>query len=179
MKKQPIPRPDALITLPRKTIGRPTRLTDEIASKILMAIKGGSYRTVAAQWAGVEVDVFCRWMGMKGEPYETFRRHVEEAEAHSELKAVTNVVKASDQDAKYAVAFLERRFPVRWSRAVPSANLTLDLGSMLKKAIRESRRTKTRAKRGERSPQATSKCSTPRGAPCRMTRDHPVQRASR
>jgi hypothetical protein len=133
--RQPVLRPDAAITLPRPTAttGRPTTLTDDVANKILLAIKGGSYRTVAAQWAGIASDQFSRWMMRDDEPYATFRKAVEAAEAHSELKAVTSVTKAADADAKYAVAFLERRFPVRWARAVPSTSVNIDLGSMLAK----------------------------------------------
>ncbi|MGH9313084.1 MAG: hypothetical protein ACRD1S_07785 [Vicinamibacterales bacterium] len=135
--KQPIPRDDvdaAPITLPQKKRGRPTRLTDEIASKILMAIKGGAYRCTAAAWAGIETDIFARWMMRDDEPYASFRRLVTEAEAHAELKMVSAVTKAADDDAKYAIAFLERKFPERWARAVaPGANVVLDLGSMLER----------------------------------------------
>jgi hypothetical protein len=132
--RQPIPRPDDAITLPRPTAttGRPTTLTNDVANKILLAIKSGSYRGVAAVWAGIPIDQFHRWLGMSGEPYESFKKLVEEAEAYAELKAVSRVTKT--EDPKMAVAFLERRFAARWARpASPATNVTLDLGSMLER----------------------------------------------
>ncbi len=46
---------------------------------------------------------------------------------------VNSIVRSGDQDPKYAISYLERKFPVRWSRAMPSTHVTLDLGSMLEK----------------------------------------------
>lgn len=33
--------------------GRPTKLTPEVQEKMLVAIRGGNYREVASQWAGI------------------------------------------------------------------------------------------------------------------------------
>lgn len=130
--REPIPRiDDSAITratprrraLPRQTTnlrrgGRETKLTPELADRILSAIRQGSYREIAAQAAGVRPETLSRWMHRDGEPYETFRCRVEKTEADIERRMVRCVTNAAAADPKYAVTFLERKFPERWARAL-------------------------------------------------------------
>lgn len=142
MARTPVP-PEWQVTLPRPGYainddgtpsgGRPSKLTDVVASKIIVALRLGAHQGPAAAWAGVRPETMSRWMHADGEPFESFQMKVKESEAWAELKAVGVVTKSSD--AKDAIAFLERRFPKRWAR-VPSATAQttlaiMDLGTML------------------------------------------------
>lgn len=142
MAKNPVP-PEWKVTLPRpdwpvrddgtRIPGRPTDLTDDRASKIIMALRLGAHQGPAAAWAGVAPETMSRWMHRTGEPYESFQQKVRESEAWAEVKAAGIVT--GSKDAKDAISFLERRFPKRWAR-VPSVSVNqnvtvMDLGAML------------------------------------------------
>ena len=97
-------------------MGRPTKLTPELQTKVVQAISGGNYREVAAQWAGVPADTLTRWMSRPREPYVSFRRAVLEAERAAEIRAVALVMQAAAADPKHAEWWLERKFHERWGR---------------------------------------------------------------
>ena len=97
-------------------IGRPTKLTPEVQAKIVLAISGGNYRQVAAEWAGIPPDTLAHWMGRHREPYLSFRHAVLEAEKMAEIGAVALIMKAAKEDPKHAEWWLERKFHERWGR---------------------------------------------------------------
>ncbi len=105
-----LPRP------PRPQGGRPTELTDAIANKLLMALRYGAWRSVAARFAGAHIKAFERWMRADREPYRTFQRFVAEAEAHAEMRMLNTIFRSVFREPKYAFMFLERRYPERWAR---------------------------------------------------------------
>lgn len=100
--------------------GRPSKLTPETQAKICAAIRGGNYRQVAAQWAGINRVQFSRWM-KRGEKetsgiHRDFRNAVLEAERAAEIAAVALVMKAASEDPKHAQWWLERKCHTRWGR---------------------------------------------------------------
>ena len=106
----------------RKTrpVGRPSSLTPAIIKKICGAIRGGNYRGVAAQWAGVPERTFWRWCQEGKEategPQHEFWQAILEAEKAAEIGAVELVMRAAAEDPKHAEWWLERKFPKRWGR---------------------------------------------------------------
>lgn len=103
----------------KRGAGRPSILTPEVQAKICSALKAGNFRTVAAEWAGVPERVFFEWMKKgKDNPesaYAEFRRAVIEAEKQAEIRAVTLIMKAAENDPKHAQWWLSHRFPARWA----------------------------------------------------------------
>jgi hypothetical protein len=65
-------------------IGRPTKLDDIKAQRILDAIKGGSSRACAAGLVGVAVSTLYAWMAANPE----FLERVRAADAHAEMQVV-------------------------------------------------------------------------------------------
>jgi hypothetical protein len=101
-------------------MARPTKLTPELQQKIVLAVRGGNYRTVAALWAGTTVRAVQRWMVQgKKRPksiYGAFRAAILEAEQAAEINAIRIVLDAAKKDAKHAEWWLERKRPKRWAR---------------------------------------------------------------
>ena len=95
---------------------RKSKLTIEVQMKICEALRGGNYREVAVQWAGVPLETFNDWMKRKDERYIVFQRAIEEAERAAEVRAVALVMKAAGADPRHAQWWLERKFPERWAR---------------------------------------------------------------
>lgn len=101
--------------------GRPTKLTDDLAAKIVQVIRAGNYREVAARFAGVAPETLTRWL-TRGEKekcgvYATFRQSVLEAEEAAEIESVGCIRRlVKDGDLKAATWYLERKFPERWGR---------------------------------------------------------------
>lgn len=110
--------------------GRPLRLTQTVAEKILLALRAGAHRSTSAKWAGIDPGSLSFWIKRGSEtddePYHTFVAMVHEMEAHAELRA-TNLL-TSSQDFRAAVAFLERRHPQRWGR-VPLKSADFPFGA--------------------------------------------------
>jgi hypothetical protein len=120
---------EALTLPPQSTVtplggGRPTVLRPEIASKILTAVRAGAHRSVAAQYAGIPRETLSRWLRRQGEPYETFARLVDQAEAEIEVELVKLIT--DSRDPNVALKFLERRFPKRWARATMIGPLAVE-----------------------------------------------------
>ena len=104
----------------REGAGRPTKLTPEVVDKILLAIRGGNFRGVAARWAGSSDRALRRVMeeGRKHPSSEAgeIRRRIIEAEEAAEINCVRLVLEAAKRDVKHAEWWLERRRPHRWAR---------------------------------------------------------------
>lgn len=123
--------------------GRPTSLTLEVQTTIVAALRAGNYRTTAAALAGVSRQTILNWLarGSDGvEPYASFLRDVELAEAESEAELVAEVraaraavVGVSGPDLWQArMTLLERRFPHRWSARVRTT-VDEELGALMRR----------------------------------------------
>lgn len=96
--------------------GRDTKLSKELGEKFVSVIRRGSYRETAAAACGIPPRTLRDWMreAHKGrEPYASWMRAVEEAEAEVEESAVASVL--SEADWKARAWYLARKFPQRWA----------------------------------------------------------------
>ncbi len=103
--------------------GRPTKLTQDLAEKIVEAIRGGNYAQVAAATAGISEETFYTWLKRGKDEAEGIYREFSDAvlaasgEAEQEkLDRLRREVLAEDGDWKAAAWWLERRFPKRWGK---------------------------------------------------------------
>ncbi len=99
--------------------GRPPAITPEAQTKFFNAIKGGNYREIAAEWAGIPRSTLNLWIanGKKRTPepiYKQFLDTLLEAERSAEILCVGRVMTATAEDVRAAQWFLERKFPERW-----------------------------------------------------------------
>ena len=100
--------------------GRRTKLTPELQTQILNAIKAGNYDYIACMYAGIHKSTFYRWM-LKGEKarkglYKEFCDSIKKANAQSEIGAVAFVRSAMQNDWRAAITYLERKLPYMWAR---------------------------------------------------------------
>jgi predicted transcriptional regulator len=101
-------------------MARPTKLTPEVAERIVNAIRAGNYAEQAARAAGISPATYYRWL-KRGEReaggiYHDFYEAVRSAEAEAEVYAVAIIRKAMGDDWRAAAHYLERRHPQRWRR---------------------------------------------------------------
>jgi hypothetical protein len=96
----------------------PTGLPPKIAGKLLLALRCGGHRSTAARFAGIQPAMLAAWLRQPGEPYETLRAQVEQAEAAVELRMLSIVAKSSDPRAR--LWLLERKSPTRWTDTRPA-----------------------------------------------------------
>lgn len=94
--------------------------TQEKVERLLSALRGGNFREVACEWAGIPERTFRAWMdeGEAGAPESSvaFCRQVIEAEKAAEIHCVELVMREAEQDPKHAEWWLERKHPDRWGR---------------------------------------------------------------
>ncbi len=96
---------------------RPTKLTAQVQTQILLALKAGAYLNVAAASAGVSEATVHRWMRDGRAPYRAFRSAVEVAIAQGEIHLLGLLVQSAATNPGTAFKVLERRHPERWGRA--------------------------------------------------------------
>ena len=102
-------------------MGRHTKLTPTREAKIIQATRAGCDIEVACRAAGVSRSTYYRWKA-RGErehtgEYHDFVQALRAAEAEAEVHAVVVIRKAMHEgDWRASLAFLERRFPDRWSK---------------------------------------------------------------
>lgn len=108
-------------------MARPTKLTPDVAAKIVQLVKVGNYAERAAQMVGVEPRTFYRWMergrAQRRGRYRQFCQVVRQAKAEREGRLVTIVSLGAERDPKLALEMLSRTDPKRWARR---DNLNLD-----------------------------------------------------
>jgi hypothetical protein len=109
------------------------KLNDKVHEAIVESVRHGSYITVAAQSAGINVTTFRNWLergemeeariaeGFDADPneakYLAFKRDVDSARSQAEIESVKAVRMASRNGTWQAAAwYLERSFPQRWGR---------------------------------------------------------------
>lgn len=103
-------------------MARPTKLTQELTDRIVLAIRAGNYSKVAAEMAGIGETTFYRWLelGAKDDAkkeYREFRESIKRAEAEAEVRSVALIRQAADGGTWQAAAwYLERKHGDRWGR---------------------------------------------------------------
>ena len=101
-------------------MGRPTKFTPDVTSRILAAVRAGNYIETAAAWAGVSKQTIYEWLrtGSRQEkgPYRDFSDAVGMALAHAEISDLSNIGDAAKTNWQAAAWRLERRNPSRWGR---------------------------------------------------------------
>ena len=103
-------------------MARPSKLTQELTDRIVLAIRAGNYSKVAAEMAGIGETTFYRWMelGAKEDAtkqYREFRESIKRAEAEAEVRSVALIRQAADSGTWQAAAwYLERKHGDRWGR---------------------------------------------------------------
>lgn len=99
--------------------GRPSKLDDLRAKRILDAIAEGASRTAAAAKGGIHKATLMEWLarGRDGEPgYAEFLDRVKAAEADIELKMVRVIHAAAPTSWQAAAWFLERTRPADYAK---------------------------------------------------------------
>jgi transposase len=100
--------------------GRPQKLTPEVAERLLLALRGGNYRKVACDYAGISQRTLRYWLQLGRERpksrYAEFRRQVITAEREAEMAMVGTILRAAKDDPKHAEWWLARKYPDRWAK---------------------------------------------------------------
>lgn len=102
-----------------KPIGRPTLLTPELKSKLVLYISQGNYANVACAAVGISTDALGYWRERAGrgeEPYYGLFQALKKAEAEAEVKIVADVTNQAPKNWVAGITYLERRHPSRWGR---------------------------------------------------------------
>jgi hypothetical protein len=95
------------------------KFDEDVAERILTALRAGAYIETAANHAGLSRSGFYKWMkkGRAGEePYATFVADVDQALATAELTDWAFIGKAREKEWTAAAWRLERRHPERYGR---------------------------------------------------------------
>jgi hypothetical protein len=104
------------------TIGRPTKLTPEIAATICGLVAQGNYLKAAAGAVAVDPGTLHRWVSKGAAPdadplYRDFRDQLQKARAMAEAKMVKVITTAANQGQWTAAAWwLERTNPEEWGK---------------------------------------------------------------
>ena len=103
-------------------MGRKLKLTPELQTRVVNAIKAGNYAFIAAEMAGISKTTYYRWLETAEKPnaeakYRDFRDAVKEAEAQAEVASVALIRQAAQNGTWQAAAwYLERKHADRWGR---------------------------------------------------------------
>lgn len=100
-------------------MARPSKMTPEAQDAIVRALINGNFRSTACKYAGIALRTFNEWMVFgkkrpKGK-FGRFRRAVLDAESKAEIRAVTLLMKAAENDPKHAAWWLAHRHNERWA----------------------------------------------------------------
>jgi hypothetical protein len=106
--------------------GRPSKLTEETAEKIVSLLAEGAYVETAAEAAGIGVSTLYLWLdrGANGEePYAAFLESVVRARAEAEIDLMRSVRRGDAKgtgfgEAKAAAFLLERTRPNKFAQRV-------------------------------------------------------------
>lgn len=98
----------------------PTKCTPERINQISQAVAAGAYAKSAAAMAGITERTYYNWIDWgrrEQEPYFTFYKAMQEAEAQAEVANIA-IVRSAAQDGTWQAAawYLERKHPERWGR---------------------------------------------------------------
>lgn len=95
--------------------GRPSSVTPEVRKNILLAIRAGNYREVAAQFAGITGKTLREYLKRKDSDAIEFRAAIQRAESEVEIEMVGAIKRLGTGDFKAATWYLTHKFPERWS----------------------------------------------------------------
>jgi hypothetical protein len=94
-------------------VGRPTKRTPELESRLLDAIRAGNTVRAACHYAGIGVQTIADWQRR----FRDFRDALEKAEADAEVRMVAEISQAARNGTWQAAAWwLERRRPDDYGR---------------------------------------------------------------
>ena len=101
-------------------MGRPTKFTPELQTRIVAFLGAGAYIETAASAAGVSKQTLYTWLrqGAEGEePFTQFLDAVERAQGEADIRDLKTIREAAHGGAWQAAAWrLERRHPDQWGR---------------------------------------------------------------
>lgn len=86
------------------------KFSPEIEARILTLARSGNFRATIAGAVGISRETIYAWCVT----YESFATKLRAAEAEAEQRAVGKMLRS--KDPKWALAWLERRHPKRWSQ---------------------------------------------------------------
>jgi len=113
------------------TPGRKTKLTADVQSKFLRAIRAGNWIETCCDYVGINPDTYYEWM-KRGEKtgegntiYREFRNAVLEARASAEIESVARIrVSGQKGNWKADAWYLERSHPERWGKQRTSVEIS-------------------------------------------------------
>ena len=131
---------------PRRKMGRPGILTDELRETIATAVRGGNYIEVAAGYAGINKDTLFDWLRRGArekrrvdnsddhrvrirtseQRYVEFSDTMLKAEAEAEMRDVLLIGEAAKTQWQAAAWRLERKKPKKWGRTSRHELLSAD-----------------------------------------------------
>ena len=101
-------------------MGRPTRLTKELAEQIVEVVLAGNYIETSAKMFGVSKQTLYNWFAKgakaKSGMHAYFLDAVKKAQAKAEIKDLTIIGKHGIKNWQAAAWRLERKFPDRYGR---------------------------------------------------------------
>jgi len=111
------------ITRPPRVGGRPSKLTAELANKIVSLLQAGITMEIATQAVGITATTAYQWIDKgkrenPGHPYREFADAIGKARALCEINLVSIIAKNAPQDSDDAKWLLERMFPARYGKHV-------------------------------------------------------------
>lgn len=101
------------------SLGRPTKLTPDVQTRLEAALKAGATQELAAMRAGIGVSTFYAWKKKAEEgdaDFKDFLDVIDSAAAEGAMKALEKITAAMDDDWKAAAWILERRYPEMYGR---------------------------------------------------------------
>jgi len=128
--------------------GRKGKFNEERVKMIIDAINAGNYNDVAAQYAGIDVATFYRWL-VEGENAQSGAKHefyeaVKIAQARAEVRNVAIIETAAPRNWQAAAWWLERKNYDRWGRKERTelvgeggGPVLLSMAELVKKAAEE------------------------------------------
>lgn len=124
---------------------KPTAITPQQQQCLVDRLREGNFPKVACAACGVNKDTYTRWVRLGGglpdhtstqivpaadavEPYKSFAEAINRAMAEVEAEAVGHLIEAvrRAKDPRHILAFLGRRYPLRWGR---EGKVEFDAGS--------------------------------------------------
>lgn len=95
-------------------MARPSKLTPEVETHILLALRAGSWLKVAAASAGVSEATLHRWLTGTSPQHRAFSAAAKKAIAEWEVVLVGRIGQAVNRSPGVALKLLERRHSQRW-----------------------------------------------------------------
>lgn len=111
---------------PKKT-GRPTKLTPEVTTRFLNAIKLGAPYELACNYAGISYNTLLNWKERKEPAFVEFFQELTRAEGAAAVQWLALLEKHAQADGKWAAWKLERRYPESFGR---QDKLTIDVNKL-------------------------------------------------